>query len=183
MSERGNRLFQGEDPGIDVYDVDMSGSDALGRRGDLVRDLSDIHSEVRDVLSYGWNFETRSGESWWDFLTRYDGDRGQISVSGMADGRIDINYRTEGIVKMPDYVEDEIEFLNINRSPEGVSNLEEEPAGINLRLEKNVDLEQEEVQRYIKDVLGLYVGVDGDVSYPSGEDIHFPENEENRWWM
>lgn len=181
MSENDKELFSGEDVGLDIYDVDMNGSDALGLRGDLVRDLSSIHDDVRSVLSYGWDFEARSGDNWWDFMARYEGDRGHISVSGRPDGRVELTYRTEGVVKMPDYVEDEIEFLNINRSPEDVSDVEKEAAGINVTLEEDVDLGDEEVSRYVRDVVGLYAGVDGDASYPSRDEFQFPDDDRNKW--
>lgn len=183
MSENDRELFQGDDVGVDVYDVDLSGSDALGLRGDLVRDLSEIHDDVRSVLSYGWDFEAFSGDAWHDFRVRYEGDRGRVTVSGRPDGRIQIGYRTEGVASMPDYVEDEVEFLNDNMRPEGVSDVEKEAAGISLRLEEDTGLEDEEVSRYIRDVVGLYAGVDGDASYPSRGDTHFPDGDENRWWM
>lgn len=183
MSEQDNELFGGEDVGLDVYDIDMNGSDALGLRGDLVRDLSSIHEDVRSVLSYGWDFEARSGDRWWDFETRYEGDGGRISVSGRPTGGIEVVYRTDSVVEMPDYVEDEIEFLNINSDPEGATDVEKESEGLRFRLEDDVDLGDEEVSRYVKDVIGLYAGVDGDAAYPPSGDVNFPDSDRNRWWM
>lgn len=181
MSRGSDDLFEGEDVGSEVFDVGTQGSDGIGRRGDLVRDISEVHEEVRNVLSYGWDFDFFSGDNWWDFEAWYEGDSGRVTVSGRPDGRIDLVYRTESVAMIPDYVQDEIDYLNINRDPEAVSSVEEEAAGIKLTLEKDFDPEDEEAIRYIRDVVGLYAGVDGDAAYPSFEEQR--SGERDRWWM
>lgn len=170
MSDNSKELFQGEELGVDIYDIDMNVDDAIGKRGDLVRDLSELHGDFRSILSYGWDFEASSGDSWWDFRVRYEGDNGHVSVSGRPDGAVDVIYRTESVAEMPDYVGDEVKFLNKLGAPEGVSQLEKGAEGLSFRLEESVDPQDQNVQRYVKDALGLYVGIDGDVNYPSRED-------------
>jgi len=183
MSERDKELFKGEDVDVDFYDVDPEVDDAVGLRGDLVRDLSDVHDEVRSVLSYGWDFEAFSGDSWWDFQVRYEGDKGRVDVSGRPDGGIDVNYRTDPAASMPDSVGDRVDYLNRNSPSLGsISALETESEGLRMRLEEDAEItDDSKEQRYLRDVLGLYVGADREASYPSSRDPIFDDR--NQWWM
>ena len=176
MSKGDNELFVGEDVGVDVFDVDMQGSDAIGRRGDLVRDVSDVHEEVRNVLGYGWDFEVSSGSNWWDFGARYEGDKGCVSVRGRPDGRIGLHYRTNAVVQMPENVEEQVEYLNssLGSFVDDIGELEKESAGITMILDEDLDLDDES-SRYIRDAVGLYAGVDGDCTLPSFGDPEYFE--------
>ncbi|MFB6145964.1 MAG: hypothetical protein ABEJ99_05690 [Candidatus Nanohaloarchaea archaeon] len=168
---------------VNVFYVDMQGGDALGLRGDLVRDLSGVHEDVREALSYGWDFEAFSGGAWYDFGVRYEGDRGRVTVFGRPGGSIEVVYRPDSAARMPDYVDDEVDFLNSSIDPDGVSEVERDAAGVRFTLEEDADLEDEEVSRYVRDVVGLYAGVDGDASYPSRGDANFRDGDRNCWWM
>ncbi|AOV95033.1 hypothetical protein AQV86_03860 [Nanohaloarchaea archaeon SG9] len=166
---RGDDLFQGEKVGLDLYDVDMGVDDAVGLRGDMVQSFSSIHEEARQVVSYGWDFDVSAGDSWWDLRAEYEGDKGRISVSGRPDGSIDVNYRTDSVVKMPDSVDEMVDYLNRNSpSLENVSQVENEASGLRMTLDEEAEiLDESGEQRYLRDVIGLYVGVDRESVYPS----------------
>ena len=176
-------LFQGEDVGLDLYDVDMGVDDAVGLRGDMVQDFSILHREVRCVVSYGWDFDVSAGDSWWDLRAEYEGDKGRITVSGKPDGSIDVNYRTDSVVKMPDSVDEMVDYLNRNSpSLENVSQVENEASGLRMTLDEEAEiLDESEEQRYLKDVIGLYVGVDRESAYPSRSERGFSQDDRNRW--
>jgi hypothetical protein len=51
-----------------------------------------------------------------------------------------------------------------------------------MRLEEDAEItDDSKEQRYLRDVLGLYVGADREASYPSSRDPIFDDR--NQWWM